>query len=254
MNEKEIFEIWPEAKAARENKIPWSYEPETAECGVTLFHEDDDNEGEWYTTTICQGFSYDPESDKFTCDEWRCWDGDWDVIDSYPLERMGEEYQATWADHLRGYGRYLEWVAEHGEDPCEEFYIRQNSQEQQEWEVTFRRTGDKTVHTNWRQLTGTPIEENVFPPDEVAHYMAHVNKTRTCSDGTVQEYSSSTWTWEEIIDAAQHTNRKQDVWTEKRTPHDWTYTVVADLWVKVPNKSHREQLQAAAREALRKLA
>ena len=200
-----LFDIFPEAKIAQETRTAWAYEPETAECGITIFHEDDDQDGAWYTTIICQGFSYDPKDDEFICDEWRCWDGDWDIIDSYPLDRMDEEYNALMAEHDRTYKAYLEWVAENGQDPCEEFYIKKNPQEQQQWEVTFTRREDKTILTNWKQLTGTVTEENTVPPGEVAWHMDFTVKTRTCSDGTAQQYPSTHLPWARIIDAAKNT-------------------------------------------------
>lgn len=248
MNLQDLFDIFPEAKTAQETKTVWAYEPETTECGITIFHEDDD--GEWYTTIICQGFSYDPDEDEFTCDELD-WDGgDWGLRDSFPLDRMDEEYNALMAEHDRTYKAYLEWVSENGQDPCEEFYIQENPREQQQWEITFKRREDKTILTNWKQLTGTVREENTFPPDEVAGYMDFTVKTRTCSDGTVQRYPSTAHPWEKIVHAAKNTRRTDDVWTETRTVRDWTFQVKAELWVKTHNESYSDQLKAAARGAL----
>lgn len=248
MNTQDIFEYWPEAKIAQENKIAWSYEPETPECGVTTFHRDDE-EG-WYTVTNCQGFSYDPDEDEFTCDEW-VWDGDdWSIWYSYPLDRMDEEYKNLMAEHDRTYREYLEWAAENGQDPCEEFFIKQNPRERQQWEITFKRRDDKTILTNWKQLTGTVMEENTYPPDEVASYMDFFIKTRTLADGTAQQYPSTKLPWEDIIDAAKNTNRTDDVWAETRTVRDWTFQVKAEIWVTTHNASYADQLKAAARKAL----
>lgn len=250
MKTQELFDIFPEAKAAQEKKTPWSYEPETAEAGLTLFHEDDDEDGAWYTTTICQGFEYDPETDEFLVTEWRCWDGDWDIIDSYPLDQYEAEYQKLSDEHDRTYRRYLEWVAEHGEDPCSEFYIQKNPREQQTWELTFKRRDDKTILTNWKQFTGTPAEEHTTPPQEIADYLDFTMKTRTCSDGTVQQYPSTHYPWEFIIDCSKNPNNMRDEWTETRTVRDWTFQVKAELWVTTHNGSYTEQLKAAARKAL----
>ena len=245
MNKQDLFEIFPEAEKAFAAGEKWEWQPDEVDQGTFEWCDDCD---EYHLVHYVMGFQI--EDGEVEATFWRCDEGDLDLIDSCPIEEADETWNRDYVEPMfASHKAYSEWVIENGEDPCDEFFIKPETREQQEWSITFKRNSFKRIETNWQQLSGTMLEENVFPPDEVAGYMGFEFRSVQFESG-VKAYPSTRYAWEQLIDYSQTSSRSDDVWTSTPGIRDWTITVKAKIWVTVRNSNYVEQLRAAAQKHL----
>lgn len=113
----------------------WDGMPDSgfAADGCTWFSQDD--EGEWRSYSYPTGYVVEEGKLLFRVMSVDS-DGDWDFCDEAEAgtpeeKRLEAEYgHEEW---LKTYKAYLSWVAEHGEDPMDEFFVKETISTEEKW-------------------------------------------------------------------------------------------------------------------------
>lgn len=169
--EEALEALGQQARDAFEGKTdePWEYRPECVDGNEATWYEWCDDcktfHKSWYL------FGYEVTEGNVEMIVWCCdQDGNWDISEGAdvgkPEAKMLMEHYSSerWE---QSYANYLRYVAETGEDPCEEFILPPDILTNEKWEVHVIERGERVWVTKAGMLGG----ESYMRPGELPEYV-----------------------------------------------------------------------------------
>lgn len=146
------------------------------ECGSDGLWSPYCDDGRW--TTMWTGFCFDVYCGVPVVHQWTCdGEGDWDTSYECDLDEFDEEaaYRRMWNEVDAAQRGYFEHVAETGDDPLDEFYVKRTETVTERWRIyAVTRPDGKTYITGGLGEGIHACPSAALLPVHVLHYLSVV--------------------------------------------------------------------------------
>ena len=235
---KEFLKMFPEAAKAIKNCSTWEYEPEYWDSGDDFYEFCMDcreyPDGHWMSMSYHLGYRVEDDG-TIWCDEWRQWDGDWDIVGSFELKNNSDSKWCTqnYKEAEASHKAYAKWVVENKTDPLGTYWVRKTFSAEKRYIWVLEKTVGEDTFTV-RSIFGVAGKRRTYLRDAPPEVLGYVRP--------------SDYTWSAIRRLAkQGTKRKGQVW---RFIENGVIEIEDTLSVTLPNENWEVELVAAAERHL----